>query len=113
MLLPFTIYFADWQTTRWDAQFWGSVGWLIVPVSVISLQLWFYLLRLDAVRASMWLFLCPVFGFTYSSFFLGEPLSWHTFVGTALVVAGLYVAQRIRAKGFSKPALGTEKGERI
>ena len=113
MLLPFTIYFADWQNTRWDAQFWGSVGWLIIPVSVISLQLWFYLLRLDAVRASMWLFLCPVFGFTYSSFFLGEPLSWHTFVGTALVVAGLYVAQRIRAKGFSKPAFDAEKGERI
>ncbi|AYQ35835.1 DMT family transporter [Runella sp. SP2] len=115
MLLPFTIYFADWQHTRWDAQFWGAVGWLIVPVSVISLQLWFYLLRLDAVRASMWLFLCPVFGFTYSSFFLGEPLSWHTFVGTALVVAGLYVAQRIgaRAKGFSKPAFDAEKGERI
>jgi probable blue pigment (indigoidine) exporter len=93
-LLPFTLYFADWQHTHFDAQFWFSVGWLIIPVSVISLQLWFYLLRQDAVTASLWLFLCPIFGFTYSSFFLDEPLSWHTFVGTALVVAGLYVAQR-------------------
>lgn len=93
-LLPFTIYFADWQQTYWDAQFWFSVAWLIGPVSVLSLQLWFYLLRQDAVTASLWLFLCPIFGFTYSSLFLNEPLSWHTFVGTALVIGGLYVAQR-------------------
>ncbi len=94
ILLPFTLYFADWKSTRWDGQFWFSVGWLIVPVSVVSLQLWFYLLRQDAVKASLWLFLCPVFGFTYSNILLNEPLSWHTFVGTALVVAGLYTAQR-------------------
>ncbi|MFN8349601.1 MAG: DMT family transporter [Spirosomataceae bacterium] len=93
-LLPFTLYFADWQHTQFDFQFWASVGWLIVPVSIVSLQLWFYLLRTDAVTASLWLFLCPIFGFAYSSFFLDEPLSWHTFAGTALVVAGLYVAQR-------------------
>lgn len=93
-LLPFTIYFADWQHTHCDIQFWFSVAWLIGPVSVLSLQLWFYLLRQDAVTASLWLFLCPIFGFTYSSFFLNEPLSWHTFVGTALVIGGLYVAQR-------------------
>ncbi|MEI7586974.1 EamA family transporter [Runella sp.] len=98
-LLPFTIYFADWQHTRFDLQFWFSVGWLIIPVSVISLQLWFYLLRQDAVKASLWMFLCPIFGFAYSSLFLNEPLSWHTFVGTALVVGGLYAAQREK---FSK-----------
>jgi drug/metabolite transporter (DMT)-like permease len=94
ILLPFTLHIADWKSTRWDGQFWFSVGWLIVPVSIVSLQLWFYLLRQDAVKASLWLFLCPVFGFTYSSILLHEPLSWHTFVGTALVVAGLYMAQR-------------------
>lgn len=93
-LLPFTIYFADWQQTHFDAQFWFSVGWLIIPVSVVSLQLWFYLLRQDAVKASLWMFLCPIFGFAYSSLFLNEPLSWHTFAGTALVVGGLYAAQR-------------------
>jgi probable blue pigment (indigoidine) exporter len=94
MLLPFTLYFADWQRAQWDIQFWASVAWLIIPVSVISLQLWFYLLRLDAVKASLWLFLCPIFGFTYSNLLLNEPLSWHTFAGTALVISGLYVAQR-------------------
>ncbi len=94
MLLPFTLYFADWDHSHLDIQFWASAGWLIVPVSVISLQLWFYLLRQDAVKASLWLFLCPIFGFTYSHLLLQEPLSWHTFVGTGLVISGLYVAQR-------------------
>jgi len=94
LLLPFTIYFSDWQASRLDTRFWLSVGWLIIPVSVISLQLWFYLLRQDAIKASLWLFLCPIFGFSFSHILLNEPLSWHTFVGTALVIAGLYVAQR-------------------
>ena len=94
LLLPFTLVFADFQRTIYDIQFWLSVGWLIIPVSVGALQLWFYLLKQDAVRASLWLFLCPIFGFTYSSILLNEPLSWHTFAGTILVIAGLYVAQR-------------------
>ena len=98
LLLPFTVYFADWPQTHWDVQFWLSVSWLIVPVSIGALQLWFYLLRQDPVRASLWLFLCPIFGFTYSSILLNEPLSWHTFVGTILVVLGLYVAQREKFK---------------
>jgi probable blue pigment (indigoidine) exporter len=94
LLAPFTLFFADWSGTQWNAQFWLSVGWLIIPVSVISLQLWFYLLRQDAVSASFWLFLCPIFGFTYAHLLLNEPLSWHTFVGTLLVILGLYVGQK-------------------
>jgi probable blue pigment (indigoidine) exporter len=94
LLSPFTLYFANWQDTKWNAQFWYSASWLIVPVSVGALQLWFYLLRQDAVRASLWLFLCPIFGFTYAYILLDEPLSWHTLVGTMLVISGLYVAQR-------------------
>jgi probable blue pigment (indigoidine) exporter len=93
-LLPFTFYFANFQITTFDLRFWSAVGWLIGPVSVLSLQLWFYLLRQDAIKASLWLFLCPIFGFTYAAIFFDEPLSWHTFVGTALVISGLYVAQR-------------------
>ena len=75
-------------------QFWLSVFWLIIPVSIIALQLWFYLVKIDAVKASLWIFLCPVFGFANSFVLLGEPITWHTFAGTALVIAGLYLAQR-------------------
>lgn len=93
LLLPFTIYFSNFKTTKWDMNFWFSTGWLILPVSIISLQFWFYLLKEDAVKASLWLFLCPVFGFTYASFLFNEPISWHTYLGTFFVITGLYIAQ--------------------
>ncbi|TWW01357.1 DMT family transporter [Chitinophaga pinensis] len=94
LFIPITAFFANFETTHLDLQFWLSVGWLIIPVSVIALQLWFYLVRKDAVRASLWLFLCPVFGFLYSSVLLNEPITWFTFAGTFLVIGGLYLAQR-------------------
>jgi probable blue pigment (indigoidine) exporter len=94
LLMPVTLLMGDLHSTQWDLRFWGAVGWLIVPVSIIALQLWFYLVRIDAVRASFWLFLCPVFGFVYSSILLHEPITLYTYLGTALVIGGLYLAQR-------------------
>lgn len=94
MLLPVTLLTADFSATHWDLRFWASLGWLIVPVSVIALQLWFYLVRQDAVQASLWLFLCPIFGFVYSAWLLNEPITHYTVAGTVLVIAGLYLAQR-------------------
>jgi probable blue pigment (indigoidine) exporter len=94
VLLPFCLLTSNFADTHLNQQFWASVLWLIVPVSIIALQVWFYLVKIDAVRASLWLFLCPIFGFTYSYLLLGEPITWHTFAGTALVIGGLYLAQR-------------------
>ena len=93
-LLPFTLFMADIGETRWNGQFWGAVWWLIGPVSVVALQLWFYLVREDTVRASLWLFLCPIFGFIFAWALLGEPITGYTFAGTAMVIAGLVLAQR-------------------
>jgi probable blue pigment (indigoidine) exporter len=45
------------------------------------------------VKASMWLFLCPISGFVYARLFVGEPITGYTFAGTALVLAGLYWGQ--------------------
>lgn len=98
LLLPFTLFFGNFEQTHLDARFWASVFWLIIPVSVISLQIWFYLVRQDAVKASLWLFLCPIFGFAYSSLLLNEPLTVYTFLGTALVLVGLYLGQRDKFK---------------
>lgn len=94
LFIPVTALFADFKTSHFNAQFWLSVGWLVLPVSVLALQLWFYLVRRDAVRASLWLFLCPVFGFLYSWILLDEPITWYTFAGTMLVIGGLYLAQQ-------------------
>jgi drug/metabolite transporter (DMT)-like permease len=61
--------------------------------------LWFYLVRKDAVHASLWLFLCPIFGFIYAALLLKEPISIYTYAGTLLVIAGLYLAQHRKWHG--------------
>jgi drug/metabolite transporter (DMT)-like permease len=93
-LLPFTALTADPAQAHLDGSFWASVFWLIGPVSIVALQLWFSLVKQDPVRASLWMFLCPIFGFFYSWLLLGEPITGYTFAGTALVIGGLVLAQR-------------------
>ena len=94
LLLPFTLLFADFSASHYDGRFWASVFWLILPVSVAALQLWFYLVRQDAVRASLWLFLCPIFGFVYSYLLMDEPITSYTFAGTGLVIGGLWLGRK-------------------
>ena len=94
MLLPFSLSMTDLSKNTFDLRFWGSVLWLVVPVSIGAVQLWLYLLKIDAVKAALWLFLCPIFGFLIAYFVLNEPITAYTFVGTALVILGLWVGQR-------------------
>lgn len=94
MLLPFSLFMTDFSKNTFDLRFWGSVLWLVVPVSIGAVQLWLYLLKIDAVKAALWLFLCPIFGFLIAYFLLNEPITAYTFVGTALVILGLWVGQR-------------------
>lgn len=93
MLLPFT-FLLHKNPNHFDLRFWLSALWLTVPVSIIAVQLWLYLLKIDTVKSSFFLFLCPIFGFTYSSLLLNEPLTFYTFIGTALVLFGLYLGKK-------------------
>ena len=94
LLIPMTLFFTDWTNNTYDLRFWGSVFWLVIPVSIGAVQLWLYLLKKDPVKASLWLFLCPIFGFVYAALLLKEPITFYTCVGTLLVILGLYLAQR-------------------
>jgi drug/metabolite transporter (DMT)-like permease len=93
MLLPFTLTMSDFSATRWDATFWFSVLWLSLAVSIGALLCWLYLLRIDTVRASLWLFLCPLFGFFFAWWLMDEPITIYTWLGTVLVIGGLYLAK--------------------
>ena len=95
LMLPLT-FLLHKSPNNYDLTFLLSELWLIVPVSIVAVNLWLYLLKIDAVKASFFLFLCPIFGFTYSYFLLDEPITYHTFLGTALVIIALYVGQRVK-----------------
>lgn len=82
------------KENHFDIRFWLSIAWLIFPVSILAVQLWLRLLKTDAVKASLWLYLCPVFGFFYSWMLLDEPMSVFTGIGTALVLLALYLGQK-------------------
>jgi probable blue pigment (indigoidine) exporter len=92
MLLPFALYFTR-QQNNLDVTFWLSLFWLVVPVSIVAVQLWLRLLKDDAVRASIWLFLCPVFGLIYATVLLSEPFSYFTLIGLVLVLMSIYWGQ--------------------
>ena len=97
LLIPFAMAFHS-KSNYFDTRFWLSIFWLVVPVSIGAVQLWLYLLKYDTVRASLWLFLCPIFGLMFASFLLDEPFSRFTVLGTALVLFALFLGQRAMLK---------------
>ena len=93
-LLPFLFMFYNGSANMYDAKFFGAVSWLAIAVSIGAVQLWLYLLKDNPVKASFWLFLCPVFGFIIAALLMNEPISFYTIAGVAFVIAGLYLVQK-------------------
>lgn len=96
MLLPITFLLHE-SENHFNTNFWLSEGWLVVMVSVFAVQLWLRLLKTDVVGASLWLYLCPIFGFFYATLLLNEPFTLYTLAGAATVLTALYIGQRASA----------------
>lgn len=96
--LPFFLYFFDRDANAFSSLTIGSILWLAIPVSIGAVQLWMFLLKDNPVKASFWLFLCPIFGIWIAAVLLGEPVSAHTFIGVAMVLAGLYIVERKKSR---------------
>lgn len=92
LLIPFALIFHS-KPNQFDTRFWFSIAWLVVPVSIGAVQLWLYLLKSDAVKASLWLFLCPIFGLIFASMLLQEPITIFTIIGTLMVLLALMLGQ--------------------
>lgn len=92
-LLPLTVWFYKSGANQFDKTFWYSVAWLAIPVSIFAVQLWLWLLRVNAVRAGLWLFLCPLFGFLIAAWWVGDKISYFTIAGVAMVIAGLLLSK--------------------
>lgn len=94
LLSPFVWYYYKDDLNHFDKKFWGATLWLAIPVSIFAVQLWLWLLRANAVKAGLWLFLCPVFGFSIAAWMMKDRISEYTIAGTLLVLAGLFLSQR-------------------
>ena len=101
-LLPFALFNFKFSLNNFNLIFWMCAGWLAVPVSIGAVLLWLKLLKANPLRASVWLFLCPVFGFILAALIMKEPLTVYTFVGVTFVLTGLFISQKI------KPTLTSE-----
>jgi len=91
-LLP--VLFITYQADKniFDSDFWFSTSWLAIAVSIGAVQFWLYLLKINPIKASYWLFLCPIFGFLIAHFMVKEPLTLYTFSGVFFVIIGLYTS---------------------
>jgi drug/metabolite transporter (DMT)-like permease len=78
-------------------QGWAAFAYLVVFGTVLAF-LWFYqgVKALGAARASQFINLVPPLAVTEAVLLLDEPLTPPLYVGTALVVAGLYLTNRPR-----------------
>lgn len=91
-MLPLTLYLKK-EPIVFSTENILSILWLTIPVSLLAVNLWLKLIKIDAIKAAFFLFLCPIFGFIFSSFILNEPFTWHTMMGLLLVLIGLYLGQ--------------------
>ena len=95
-LIPVLLITYDHSKNIYNAVLWKSVVWLAIPVSIGAVQLWLYLIKQNPVKASYWLFLCPIAGFAIARTMMHEPITGYTAIGVALVLGGLYIVQRKR-----------------
>ena len=94
LLLPFTLWEYRGNKNHFDFKFWVGTLWLAIFVSIFAIQLWLWLLKRNTVKAGLWLFLCPVFGFAIAAVILNDIISIYTIIGVIFVMIGLFLSQR-------------------
>jgi len=92
-LLPFALLSYKSSANHFTQSFWTAVLWLAIPVSIFAVQLWLWLLRGNAMKAGLWLFLCPLFGYLFAAWLMKDSISIYTVVGVLLVIGGLLLSK--------------------
>jgi drug/metabolite transporter (DMT)-like permease len=73
---------------------WGIILALAVVPTVIGFLFWFEALkRMDASKASFFIFLIPVFTAVFAYFFLKEEITLFMIGNAALIITGVYLAE--------------------
>lgn len=89
----------------WDTNLILYLVWSVLGVSILAMLLWFYLLKQDAVKANIWLFLTPIAGYFLSSILLGEEITRYDVIAALFVFTGLYLSGNLQLNKVPKPLL--------
>lgn len=105
-ILPLCIYHYDSGLNDFNLTALVGIGWLAIFISITAILLWLFILKQNPIRASFWLFLCPIVGFSIAAYLLHEPITALTAIGVIFVISGLYLSQRTSKKDLieEKPA---------
>ncbi|SEA24560.1 Permease of the drug/metabolite transporter (DMT) superfamily [Arachidicoccus rhizosphaerae] len=98
LLLPFLCMTYHKEANHFTADFWISSGWLAIFVSIAAIQCWLWLLKSAPIKAGMWLYLCPIFGFIIAAVFMDDPLSLYTLTGVVMVLLALVMVRGKRPR---------------
>ncbi|PGX73988.1 DMT family transporter [Priestia megaterium] len=80
--------------------------WSVLGVSILAMILWFYLLKQDAVKANIWLFLTPIAGYLLAFTLLGEEITIYDIIASLFVFTGLFLSGNLRLSKSARPPLG-------
>ncbi|MCM3737790.1 DMT family transporter [Bacillus cytotoxicus] len=96
-----------------DVNFAIGLFWQVVMTSIVSMLLWFYLLKKDPIKANNYLFLTPIFGYLLAWLILKEDITWFHLIGAIFVIAGLLFSGTMNIKALLRLKLGSEKHKSI
>ena len=86
----------DWKSVGWTG--WGAMGYMALGSSVGAYTLFYWVLKhLDASRVAAINYIQPFLVIILSMVFLGERPTGHLISGGVLVLAGVYLVERISA----------------
>ena len=75
---------------------WGNLLFLAVIASLACFILWNAAIkRLGAIRTANYVYLNPLTTLIGSAIYLHEPLTWVSMLGSALILAGIYMARKV------------------
>lgn len=78
-----------------DVTIWGNLIFLGFVASFLCFVLWSWVIRkIGALKSSNYIYLNPVTTVIVSALVLQEPMTWMSVVGSAMILGGVYLANR-------------------
>jgi len=104
VLLPFTIAeHASGDTVQWTMETVGWIGLLALVPGIGAYMVYAFVVdRLGAERAALIMYLIPLFNAALAWLLLGEALVWYHYLGAAMVLGGIWLANQKAAPGRSR-----------